>query len=297
MVSFTSLLLGSSAIVGSLGAALSRREPGTLVPRQSYTSSSTGTNNGYYYSFWTDGAGKVSYQNQAAGGYSVTWTGNAGNFVAGKGWKPGSAQAITYTANYQPVGNSYLSVYGWTQNPLVEYYITESFGTYNPSSGGTHKGTVTSDGGVYDIYLSVRTNEPSILGTSTFNQYWSVRQTHRTSGTVTTANHFNAWAAAGLKMGAFDYQIVATEGYQSSGSSTVTVSQGGSSSPPPPPPPPVSSAPSAPASSTVKPSSPAPTSGTCSALYGQCGGIGFNGPKCCSSGTCKTANSYYSQCL
>jgi len=38
-------------------------------------------------------------------------------------------------------------------------------------------------------------------------------------------------------------------------------------------------------------------SGTCSALYGQCGGIGFTGPTCCSSGTCKVSNSYYSQCL
>jgi len=37
--------------------------------------------------------------------------------------------------------------------------------------------------------------------------------------------------------------------------------------------------------------------GNCSPIYGQCGGIGYTGPTCCSSGTCKVSNDYYSQCL
>jgi len=37
---------------------------------------------------------------------------------------------------------------------------------------------------------------------------------------------------------------------------------------------------------------------SCSALYGQCGGIGWTGPTCCASGsTCKYSNDWYSQCL
>ena len=131
---------------------------------------------------------------------------------------------ISFNANYQPNGNSYLSVYGWTTSPLVEYYITESFGTYNPASELTYKGTVTSDGATYKIYEGTRTNAPSIQGTKTFKQYWSIRQSKRTSGTVTTANHFNAWKKLGLNLGTFNYQVVATEGYHSSGSATVTVS-------------------------------------------------------------------------
>ena len=56
------------------------------------------------------------------------------------------SRAITFDADYAPDGNSYLSVYGWTTDPLHEFYITESYGSYNPGSGGTHMGTVDSDG-------------------------------------------------------------------------------------------------------------------------------------------------------
>ncbi|KAJ3349174.1 hypothetical protein HDU83_000733 [Entophlyctis luteolus] len=39
------------------------------------------------------------------------------------------------------------------------------------------------------------------------------------------------------------------------------------------------------------------TGGVCVSLYGQCGGIGYSGPTCCTSSTCKYSNDYYSQCL
>ncbi|KAM3086973.1 hypothetical protein ACMFMG_001083 [Clarireedia jacksonii] len=144
------------------------------------------------------------------------------DFVVGVGWNPGSTTPITHSGSFSVTkGLATLSVYGWTTNPLVEYYVIED--SVGFSQTGTQKGTVTSDGGSYTIWENTRTNAPSIVGTSTFNQYISVRNGGRTSGTVTIANHFNAWKSHGLNLGTLNFQVIAVETWNGAGSAQQTV--------------------------------------------------------------------------
>jgi hypothetical protein len=172
------------------------------------------------------------------GNFSCSWS-NIGNVLCRKGKKFDSTKThnqigqitIKYDAQFTPGGNSYLCVYGWSKDPLVEYYIIESYGTYKP--GGSSKGTVTMDGGTYELSETTRTNQPSIEGTKTFKQYWAIRTSKRTSGTIDVTKIFNAWYDKGMSLGKLYEVALTAEGYQSSGSAKITshtLTIGGSSS-------------------------------------------------------------------
>ncbi|MGN0585164.1 MAG: glycoside hydrolase family 11 protein, partial [Ruminococcus sp.] len=197
------------------------------------TENKTGEEDGYAYELWKD-SGNTSMTLTGGGTFSCEWS-NINNCLFRKGKKYDCTQTyqelgniyIDYGVDYQPNGNSYMCVYGWTRNPLVEYYIVETWGSWRPPGATSSLGQITVDGGTYDIYKTVRENQPSIDGNTTFDQYWSVRTSKpaangtKIEGTISVSEHFKAWEKVGLKMGKMYEVALNIEGYQSSGKATV----------------------------------------------------------------------------
>ncbi|KAL0948748.1 hypothetical protein HGRIS_008881 [Hohenbuehelia grisea] len=250
MVSFYRLLTTATILVSAHAGPENPTE--TLQARG--VPPNSGYNGSFYYTWWSDGDTQAVYTNSAAGQYSLQWLGDTENVLGGKGWNPGTFsrqvrsssrqsrpqlaiallnhfsfyRVINYSRAYRPNGDSSFSIYGWTRYPLIEYYIVESFGTSDPSRSAQKQGTLTCNGASYDILQTTKLNQTSIDGTQTFQQFWSVRTPKKAPsqiiGSVDVACHFKGWANAGMNLGSsFSYQIVATEGHQSSGSAIVMV--------------------------------------------------------------------------
>ncbi len=222
------LLIGSACALAL--ATVAAVLPGTARAATQICSDSTGTNDGAFYSMFVSGGSACITLNSGTS-YSTKWSG-IGDFVGGIGSNPGSTSAnISFSNSLSASGGTTLvSLYGWSTNPLVEYYVEEN---YIPAgnAAGTFMGTMTSNGGTYNIYEHQQVNQPSIQGTATFEQYLAIRTSPVSSGSITFSNFVSAWASHGMNLGTMNYQILATEAFGGgSGSDSVTL---GSSSPPP----------------------------------------------------------------
>ncbi|EAU85081.1 xylanase [Coprinopsis cinerea okayama7 len=192
------------------------------------TPNSEGEHDGYFYHWWSDTGATANYTNEAGGRYTIDWWVN-GAFLGGKGWKPGSPdRAFNYTGTYEPSGHSLVTFTGWTRNPLVQYYIVESFGVLNPASHALRRGEVTCNGARYDVSHTWRYNQPSIDGeVTTFQQFWAVRIPRRVPGEMRGRIEFGcfgeAWRSLGMEMGEQVWQIMAVEGHFSRGRASFEV--------------------------------------------------------------------------
>jgi len=223
MVAFSHIAVALSAVAGSLAAPAA--DPNIDAPDFDFNGvgEKLMKRQDYNQNYKTSGNVNFSPTNN---GYSVSFSG-AGDFVVGKGWRTGTTRNITFEGSTTATSGTVLvSVYGWTTNPLIEYYVQEYTSNGAGSAQGQKLGTVTCDGSVYDIWKHQQINQPSIQGTSTFWQYISNRQSKRPgSGTITTKCHFDAWRALGLNLGSHNYQTLSTEGWgNAGGNSRYTIS-------------------------------------------------------------------------
>lgn len=109
------------------------------------------------------------------------------------------------------ISYAYVGVYGWMQDPLIEWYIVDNWG---PASRPTWVGgevdktpfkTVTIDGAQYDLYRN-SANRATIDGYKPFDQIYSVRKTAKKCGSIDITAHFQAWKDAGITLGTSLYE-------------------------------------------------------------------------------------------
>jgi hypothetical protein len=178
---------------------------------------------GYSYQLWSNGAGSGCMTPYGADAtFKANWS-NVGDFLARVGLGFNSTQTydqlgtIACDFNYTKTGSgggfSYIGIYGWSIDPLVEYYIVDDwYGNSRPNGGGTKKGSFDLDGASYDVYTHTQVNQPSITGNNaTFLQIFSVRQAARQCGHISISEHFKKWAGMGLTLGKMEEARILVE--------------------------------------------------------------------------------------
>jgi endo-1,4-beta-xylanase len=196
---------------------------------------------GYSYELWANGQSGCMKVYGVDGNYSASWT-EAGDFLTRTGLAFDStktpAQIGTISADFaetfteQPVQGKtskiYVALYGWTVDPLAEYYIIDDYGDFIPGpvnsdgSPRTNYGTLTVDDGTYDIWAMPVKDRPAITGDhKDFTQIFSVRKVRRKCGHISVSEHFAKWASVGLPQGKLEESMFLMEAQNNSGTINV----------------------------------------------------------------------------
>ncbi|MDR2972939.1 MAG: glycoside hydrolase family 11 protein [Bacteroidales bacterium] len=227
------LLLLVFLFMSCTSSCTSTKENGTEIDeRKIFTRNSAGPRplpgSHYLYEMWSAAGNDnrlIWYGPNKGGGaaFRAEWN-NANTFLGRVGLQWNQQRPYTYYGNLfcdyeftrSPNGTaggwSYIGIYGWSRNPLVEWYIVDDWfgngiiGPENMGGGAAKVGEFEVDGATYFIYLATRNNQPSIDGTRTFKQFFSIRQERRQSGTISITEHFKEWEKIGLKLGSNMYE-------------------------------------------------------------------------------------------
>jgi len=150
-------------------------------------------------------------------------------------------------------------------------------------------GTFTASSGLESSPFAGKANTPNLSWSSDVSHGELVRSTNDQTFEIDPCNLqflFQGHAASSASYDNLPYRpgllTLQNPVKQSGGGGTTTTQQGGSTL----------------TTTTRQSTTTTGSSQGCSALYGQCGGQGWQGPTCCASGsTCKSSGQYYSQCL
>ena len=226
-----------SPIITSVTASAAK----TLTTSPSHTQE-VGWYNDYHHEIWQADTNNSSTMtlHENDGGFGAQWkcgpNGSRGSFIAHRGIYWGLNNPNTYKdysaiyCDYDCIwysgssGNAMIGIYGWAQNPLVEYYIIEDWKNWSPaqSASAQYKGSVNIDGSEYKVY-TINKNSYTIEGDRYFTQYISIRQNTRTKGTISVSKHFKAWEDLGMKVGNLYDISFSVEGWESDGQVEVSM--------------------------------------------------------------------------
>jgi endo-1,4-beta-xylanase len=233
---------GGAAMGGSAGSGGADADPPCPVQTpptggKQYCSSPSNGNAGgkYSYDLWSDGKGSGCMTVYGVdGAFKANWM-NVGDWIARVGLSFDKTKTydqlgvfssdFSYTISGVTSGGfGNVGIYGWTVNPLHEFYIEENWLGKAPNF--TKVGTFTIDGeGTYDVMTNTQTNQPNITGTNaTFVQFWSVRKTKRQCGHISISKHFDQWKSMGLTLGNLEEVRMSVEGQNNSGTIDFTTS-------------------------------------------------------------------------
>ncbi|ORX80418.1 xylanase, partial [Anaeromyces robustus] len=227
-LSILQLLISSIYLVKTQDFCQSANHSGESIKE---TSNKVGSIGDVTYELWAD-SGNNSATFYSDGSFSCTFQ-NAKDYLCRSGLSFDSTKTYNELGHLyadfklvkQSISNvdySFVGIYGWTKNPLIEYYIVDNWLSRDrPGSwvGNKNHGDFVIDGAEYTVYENTR-NGPSIEGDTTFTQFFSIRKTPRECGTIDISAHFDQWAKLGMQLGKmYEAKVLGEAGSTGSGTS------------------------------------------------------------------------------